>query len=278
MNDTNRTRVALVTGGSSGIGKATVGELLGHGMVVYAAARRVEKMADIEAEGARPLRMDLTSEESISAGIDSITAQAGPVAVLVNNAGYGSYGAVEDVPIEEARRQFEVNLFGLARLTQLVLPGMRSIGHGRIINVSSMGGKIFTPLGAWYHATKHALEGFSDALRLETRPFGIKVAIIEPGVIASEWGAIAAESAETASGTGPYAEMARKAVARTRSAYDAGKPSPPEIVAKAISRAVLAREPRTRYVVGKNARTLLLLRGLLSDRGFERVVRTAYGL
>lgn len=271
-------RVALVTGASSGIGKATVRELLGRGMVVYAAARRVERMEDLEREGATALRLDITDEGSVRAAVDTIAERSGAVDVLVNNAGYGSYGAVEDVPIEEARRQLDVNLFGLARLTQYALPGMRAAGRGRIINISSMGGKIYTPLGAWYHAAKYGLEGFSDCLRLEVRQFGIDVSVIEPGAIESEWGAIAADSAEKRSGSGPYAEFTSRTAKTMREAYAAGRPSPPEVVARTIAKAGTARRPRTRYAVGKNARTLLFLRRWLSDRGFDRLVRTAYGL
>jgi len=164
--------VALVTGASSGIGKETVKKLLEAGYTVYAAARRVEKMNDLADLGASILKMDVTDRVSIEAGVTNILYGERSIDVLVNNAGYGSYGAIEDVPLEEVRRQFEVNIFGLARLTQLVLPGMREKRFGKIVNVSSMGGKIYTPFGGWYHATKHALEGLSDSLRLETAPFG----------------------------------------------------------------------------------------------------------
>ena len=164
-------KTALVTGASSGIGESTVELLLSAGATVYAAARRVEKMSDLEKAGAHLIKMDVTDEASMVAGINSILEKEGSIDILVNNAGYGSYGAIEDVPIDEARRQFEVNIFGLARLTQLVLPGMRQNRYGKIVNISSMGGKIYTSFGGWYHATKHALEGFSDCLRLETEPF-----------------------------------------------------------------------------------------------------------
>ena len=204
-------KTALVTGASSGIGKSTVELLLSNGATVYAAARRVEKMSDLEKLGAHLVAMDVTDEESVVSGINSILEKEGSIDILVNNAGYGSYGAIEDVPIDEARRQFEVNIFGLARLTQLVLPKMRENRYGKIVNISSMGGKIYTPFGGWYHATKHALEGFSDCLRLESEPFGIDVIIVEPGGIATPWGAIAAENLKKTSGRGAYAEVANKA-------------------------------------------------------------------
>jgi len=272
-------KIALVTGASSGIGKATVREFLRRGITVYAAARRLEKMEDLKQEGARPIRLDVTDEASVTEAVQAIAAEAGPVSYLINNAGYGAYGAVEDVEMDEARRQFDVNMFGLAALTRAVLPAMREQRFGRIINISSIGGKIYTPLGAWYHATKHAVEGFSDALRLEVRQFGIDVVVIEPGAIQSEWEGIAADSAQRISGSGAYADFTEKTVRRMKSAYDSGgKPSPPEVVARTIVGAALAGRPATRYASGRNARMLLFLRRVLSDRMFDRVVRMAYGL
>jgi len=272
-------KIALVTGASSGIGKATVREFLRRGITVYAAARRLEKMEDLKQEGARPIRLDVTDEASVTEAVQAIAAEAGPVSYLINNAGYGAYGAVEDVEMDEARRQFDVNMFGLAALTRAVLPAMREQRFGRIINISSIGGKIYTPLGAWYHATKHAVEGFSDALRLEVRQFGIDVVVIEPGAIQSEWEGIAADSAQRISGSGAYADFTEKTVRRMKSAYDSGgKPSPPEVVARTIVGAALAGRPATRYASGRNVRMLLFLRRVLSDRMFDRVVRMAYGL
>src|SRR5688500_4118409 len=198
-------RVALVTGASSGIGEATAKQLREAGFTVYAAARRVERMRHLTKSGIRPLAMDVTDEEPMRAGIDRILAEEGRIDVLVNNAGYGSYGAVEDVPMEEARRQFEVNVFGAARLTQLVLPHMRQQHSGTIVNITSMGGKISTPLGAWYHATKFALEAISDCLRMEVKPFGIDVIVIEPGGVKSEWAGIASDKVRAVSSPGPYA-------------------------------------------------------------------------
>jgi short-subunit dehydrogenase len=274
----NENKVVLVTGASSGIGKAVVQGFLGQGMTVYAAARRVEKMEDLKAAGAKTVYMDLTQDESIQKALDSIKKESGDVGILVNNAGYGSYGAVEDVSLEEARRQFDVNLFGLARLTQLVLPGMRDMHSGRIINISSMGGKIYTPLGAWYHATKHALEGFSDCLRLEVKPFGIDVVVVEPGAIQSEWEGIAAESAQKTSGAGAYKDFTQKVVATMKDVYKNGQPSPPEVVANTVVKAALKKRPKTRYAVGKNAKLLLTLRSWLSDRGFDGLIRSSYKL
>src|SRR5246127_3813889 len=185
--------VALVTGASSGIGEATAQRLHGLGYRVYGLARRADRMAGLDQLGIRTLAADVTDEQATAAAIEQIMAEQGRIDVLINNAGYGSYGALEDVPLSEARYQFEVNVFGLARLTQLVLPHMRRQHHGRIINVSSMGGRIREPLGDWYHATKFAVEGLSDSLRVELRPFGIDVVVIQPGTVRTEWGAIAAQ-------------------------------------------------------------------------------------
>ena len=202
-------QVALVTGASSGIGKEIAKKLLQDGLVVYVAARRLEKMQDLEKLGAKALKMDITQEADITSVVEQISLEQGGVDVLVNNAGFGSYGAVEDTPIDDARYQFEVNLFGLAALTQKVLPYMREQGSGKIINISSMGGKIYTPLGAWYHATKHALEGWSDCLRLELEPFGIDVVIVEPGIINTEFGDVMTGPMMERSGNSAYAKLAK---------------------------------------------------------------------
>ena len=235
------TPVALVTGGSSGIGESTARALLAQGFTVYAVARRVDKMAGLASEGVHTFAMDVTDDASMVAGIDRIVEEQGRIDVLVNNAGYGSYGAVEDVPIDEARRQFEVNVFGLARLVQLVTPHMRAQKSGRIINISSIGGKFYEPFGAWYHATKFAVEGFSDSLRMELRPFGIKVVLIEPGPIRTEWNEIARNSLLERSGSGPYAEWARKAFDVMRRFDEPSRASTPEEVADKIVKAATRR-------------------------------------
>ena len=266
------TKVALVTGASSGIGKATARHLLEDGLVVYAAARRLQKMSDLEERGAIACKMDITQEEDIQRIIGQIEDHHGGVDVLVNNAGYATYGAVEDTEIDDARRQFEVNLFGLARLTQLVIPYMRQQGNGKIINISSMGGKIYTPLGAWYHATKHALEGWSDCLRLEVKPFGIDVIIIEPGIIETEFGDVMSGPMMERSGQTAYADLAKSVSETTRQSYQQGGGSPPEIIAKTISKAVAAKNPNTRYARGSMARLMIFLRKMLSDRIFDKLI------
>lgn len=268
---TRKHQTALVTGASSGIGKAIAERLLKDGLTVYVAARSVDKMADLADKGAIVLPLDITKQDQIEAVAARIVEGHGGVDVLVNNAGYGQYGPIEDTPVETARYQFEVNLFGLARLTQLLLPAMRDKRQGMIVNISSIGGKLFTPLGAWYHATKHALEGWSDCLRLELKPFGIDVVIIEPGFINTGF-------ADTLGGNltfrrdGAYAEYAGRFEGRVDKARTTGEGSPPSVVADTVARAVQARRPRTRYATGQMARPLLFLRWILSDRTFDRLI------
>ncbi|WMI98003.1 oxidoreductase [Pseudomonas chlororaphis subsp. aurantiaca] len=271
-------KVALVTGASSGIGEATALKLKALGYTVYAAARRVERMHPLAQAGLHVLPLDVTDDASMQACVQDILARSGRIDVLVNNAGYGSYGAVEDVPSDEARAQFEVNVFGAVRLIQLVLPQMRAQHSGTIINITSMGGKMHTPLGAWYHGTKFALEAISDCLRLEVQPFGIDVVVIEPGGIKTEWADIAAQKVVETSGRGPYAPqaqaMARSMVGQTSRKYQ----SPPQVIADTIARAVSARRPKTRYAVGFGAKPLIFLRRLLSDRTFDGLMRLATGI
>ncbi len=267
-------KTALVTGASSGIGKSTVEALLKEGVTVYAAARRVEMMEDLASWGAFVLAMDVTDEDSLKKGVERILSESGSVDILINNAGYGSYGALEDVPMEEARRQFEVNIFGLARLTQLVLPGMRERGYGKIVNISSIGGKIYTPFGAWYHATKHALEGLSDCLRLEASPFGIDVIIVEPGGIATEWGAISADNLKKTSASGAYNKQAGRTAEKMKALYEGKRVSPPSVISRTILKSLKARRPRTRYNAGYLSGSALLMRRILSDRLFDRIALT----
>jgi short-subunit dehydrogenase len=276
MNSLNRIkgRTALVTGASSGIGKATVELLLGEGVTVFAAARGVENMKDLESRGAKIIRLDVTDDASVTAAVENIRGSGLSVDILVNNAGYGSFGALEDVPLDEARRQFEVNIFGLARLTQLVLPDMRKNHYGKIVNISSIGGKIHTPFGAWYHATKHALEGLTDALRLEVSDFGIDAIIIEPGGVATGWGAIASENLRKASGSGAYRERAVKSAERMALLYAGNRFSGPGVIGKTIIRALKSRRPKTRYTAGSMAVVILLIHRLLSDRLFDRLIKS----
>ena len=265
-------KVILITGASSGMGKETALQLIKEGYTVYGAARRVEQMKDLEEKGGHALAMDVTNEEQMKAAVSKIIEKQGRIDVLVNNAGYAIYGAVEDTTIADARRQFEVNIFGLARLTQLVLPHMRKQGSGRIINTSSMGGKIYTPLGAWYHATKHALEGWSDCLRLELKQFGIDVVIIEPGIIKTEFGDVMTAPMMERSGTTAYATLAKSVEKATSDSYEKGGSSPASVISNLISKAVKARKPKTRYVAGKLAKPLMFVRKYFGDRFFDWAV------
>ena len=263
----------LITGASSGMGKETALQLIKEGHIVYGAARRVESMKELVDNGGHAIKMDVTNEETIKQGVEQLIQEQGKIDILINNAGYAIYGAVEDTSIEDARRQFEVNIFGLARLTQLVLPHMREQKSGKIINISSMGGKIYTPLGAWYHATKHALEGWSDALRIEVKQFNIDVVIVEPGAIATEFGDVMLEPMLSRSGEGPYSHIAHSMANATRSSYEKkGASSPPSVIANVISKAINAKKPKTRYVAGKMAKPLMFMRKRLSDRMYDRII------
>ncbi len=253
------------------MGKDFALRLIQEGYEVYGAARRVEKMKDIEEAGGHAVALDITDEAMIEAAVNRIVDEQGRIDVLINNAGYGSWGAVEDVSLEEARRQFEVNLFGLARLTQLVLPYMRREGFGKIINISSVGGKIYIPLGAWYHATKHALEGWSDCLRFEVEPFGIDVVIIEPGGVETEFGDVMNEHLVQASENSAYKTLIEH---YNRLMQDFGTQAAPRVITDLIVKALKAKKPKTRYSAGTMAKQILIMRRLLSDRMFDRMLRS----
>jgi len=265
-------RTALVTGASSGMGKEIAIRLIRDGYRVFVAARQLEKMEDLRALGAESLRMDISNEADIVAAVDTILSRTGGVDVLVNNAGFGLYGPMEEIGMDEARYQFEVNVFGPARLTQLLLPAMRTRKAGTIINITSMGGKVYTPLGSWYHATKHALEGWSDCLRLELAPFGIDVVVIEPGLIETGFGDVVSDGLLKRSGSGPYATLSRKVAEGTRSTYGQGKNSPPSLIADVVATAIGTRRPRTRYVAGRFGKLLIAMRQWLGDRLFDRII------
>jgi short-subunit dehydrogenase len=234
-------KTVLVTGASAGIGKATAIYLAQNGYTVYGAARRVEKMEELKSYGIKPISLDVTKDESITACVEQIFQEAGSIAILVNNAGFGSYGAVEDVALSDAKYQLDVNVFGAMRLAQLVLPKMRENHYGKIINVSSVGGKIASPLGGWYHASKFALEALSDALRLEVQPFGVNVVVIQPGGTKSEWGNIAVDSLLRVSGQTAYAGL----VTGFKKSFEqvAGNVPEPIVIAKLIKTSIEAKWP-----------------------------------
>jgi len=239
---------------------------------VYGAARRVERMRDLVEAGGHAVELDVTEEAQVREVVARVLEEAGRIDVLVNNAGYAVYGAVEDTSLDDARRQFEVNLFGAAAVTKAVLPAMRAQRSGRIINVSSMGGKVHSPLGAWYHSSKHALEGWSDCLRIETAQFGIDVVIVEPGAIATEFGSVLEQPMLERSAEGAYGAMTKAVALSTKATYEKGGSSPASVVADTISKAIVVRRPNTRYVVGKYARPLLFMRRWLSDRLFDAII------
>jgi NAD(P)-dependent dehydrogenase (short-subunit alcohol dehydrogenase family) len=270
-------RVVLITGCSTGIGRATAERLARAGHTVYATARRPESIEDLKQSGCRTLALDVTSEESMSAAVKSVEEEHGAVGVLVNNAGYSQNGAVETVPLADVRAQFETNVFGLLRMCQLVLPGMRRRGEGRIVNMSSMGGRFTFPGGGIYHATKHAVEAVSDAMRFEVGGFGIQVVVIEPGIIRSSFGETAAGS--VGGEDGPYAKFNAAVAEANATASDGplGKlGGEPHDVAKVIEEAIAANRPRTRYRVTASARLLLAQRRLLPDRAWDRVIGAAF--
>jgi short-subunit dehydrogenase len=270
--DERFSRTALVTGASSGMGKDIAFKLINEGLTVYVAARRIDKMRDLEQAGARLIAMDISKEDEVTAAVDLITRESGGVGILVNNAGFGMYGAIEDTAIQDARYQFEVNLFGLARLTQLLLPAMRDHKFGKIINLSSIGGKIYSPLGGWYHATKHALEGWSDCLRLEVKQFGINVVLIEPGLIQTEFGEVVSEPMLKRSGSGAYADLANANAKAVVGAYKDGVASHPSVITDLVLKAVKSAKPQTRYHGGKMATMLLFFRRWLSDHAFDKLI------
>jgi len=273
----NMKKVILLTGASSGIGYQTAESLAKEGHIVYGAARRIEKMEDLKQFGVKSIYLDITDENSIKNVVDTIIGNEGRIDVLINNAGYGSFGAVEDVEINEARRQFEVNLFGLARLVQLVLPHMRKQKEGRIINVSSMGGRLTTYFGAWYHATKYALEAFSDALRMEVSDFGIDVSLIEPGGIKTDWGIIASDKLEKSAKGGAYEKEAMKTAKGMKKQYSGNLLSNPIVITKAISKAVNSNRPKARYLIGFMAKPLVFLHTILPAKVFDKIMKKLMG-
>jgi NAD(P)-dependent dehydrogenase (short-subunit alcohol dehydrogenase family) len=274
-------KAVLITGCSSGIGRATAQRLAGSGWTVYATARRPETITDLEQAGARTLALDVNNEVSMRAAVDAVEQAEGAVGVLINNAGYSQSGAIETVPLDSVRRQFETNVFGLVSLTQMVLPKMRAQRWGKIVNIGSMGGRLTFPGGGYYHATKHALEAISDALRFEVAGFGIDVVLLEPGLIVTEFGeaANASMSDVEAAGDDPYGKFNATVGAVTKGAYDgpmARLGAGPERVAKVIERAITRRRPRARITITPSAKITLAMRRILSDRAWDGAMRSQF--
>ncbi len=273
-------KAVLITGCSTGIGRATALRLVKAGHRVYASARRLESIADLAASGCELLALDVCDEASMQAAVARVEGAEGAVGALINNAGYGSEGPIEEVSMEEVRRQFETNVFGLLRLTQLALPRMRGQRWGRIVNISSMGGRLSLPGGGAYHATKYALEALSDALRFEVRGFGIDVVVVQPGPIKTEFGNTAVAKVEAIAAASPdYAAFRTALTQQIRNAYEgpmAALAAEPDAVAKAIEKAITATTPKTRYVITAAAHTMMAVRRWLPDRAWDGFLRTQF--
>tara|TARA_B100000161_G_scaffold87686_2_gene61369 strand:+ start:15 stop:848 length:834 start_codon:yes stop_codon:yes gene_type:complete len=265
-------KVILITGTSSGIGKDTALSLIKEGHVVYGAARRLEMMQDIIQAGGHAIKMDILKERNIDEVVNQIVKEQNRIDVLINNAGYGLWGAVETISIPEAKRQFDVNIFGLAYLTKKIIPLMRKQKSGKIINMSSMGGKVYTPFGAWYHATKYALEGWSDCLRIELKSFGIDVILIEPGVIKTEFQDVMMDSTVERSIGTPYEKKLKALKKATQEMYARGIGSPPSTITKLIIKAINSHNPKRRYVGGLFAKPMLFIKKWFGDKMYEKAI------
>ena len=265
-------KVILITGASSGMGYQTARILAEQGHRVYGAARRVEKIEELAPYCVQALRLDITNEQSVTQVVQELIEREGRIDVLINNAGYGYFGAIEDVPISDAKHQFEVNIFGLARITQEVLPYMRAQKSGRIVNLASVAGHVTLAFGAWYNATKYALEAFSDALRMEVKPFGIDVVIIEPGAIRTDWGIIAADHLRDVSKGGAYEQDGSRVAEGLRRIYLSKIPTNPAVISRKIAKAAVCRCPRTRYRTGRGAKLMVFFHQILPTRLWDYLV------
>lgn len=268
-------KVILITGASSGIGLVTAVYLANKNYKVYGTARRLNEMTPIINAGGNAFKLDVTKEEDIINGVNYVIEKEGRIDVLWNNAGFGLWGAVEDISIERAKNQFDVNLFGLARITQEVLPFMRVRKEGIIINTSSVGGRIYTPLGAWYHSTKHALEGLSDCLAYELKKFGIKVCLLQPGMIVTEFNDVMLENLQKNSKNSPYSKLNKAMINGIKKNIKNPIGSHPIVVAKCVEKIIISKRPKKRYLVGYGARSMLFIRNWFGDRFFEFILKLA---
>ena len=267
--------VVLLTGASSGMGREAAIMLAKQGHRVYAGARRMDRMADLADYGITAVELDVTNSDDNERVVNHVIEGEGRIDVLINNAGFGLYGPVEDIPLEDARYQFEVNLFGLAHLTQLVLPHMREQGSGRIVNISSVGGRVFSPFGAWYHATKHALEGWSDCLRIETAPFNIGVVLIQPGLIKTDFGDVAGSELDKYGGSSAYSSQLEPLIKMREAPRTMDRGTDAKKLAAVFVEAATAHKPRRRYVRGMLARPALFVRKWFGDGVYEFMLRLA---
>ena len=268
-------KVILITGASSGIGLVTAVYLANKNYKVYGTARRLNEMTPIINAGGNAFKLDVTKEEDIINGVNYVIEKEGRIDVLWNNAGFGLWGAVEDISIERAKNQFDVNLFGLVRITQEVLPFMRERKEGVVINTSSVGGRIYTPLGAWYHSTKHALEGLSDCLAYELKKFGIKVCLLQPGMIVTEFNDVMLENLQKNSKNSPYSNLNKAMINGIKKNIKNPIGSHPIVVAKCVEKIIISKRPKKRYLVGYGARSMLFIRNWFGDRFFEFILKLA---
>ena len=268
-------KVILITGASSGIGLVTAVYLANKNYKVYGTARRLNEMTPIINAGGNAFKLDVTKEEDIINGVNYVIEKEGRIDVLWNIAGFGLWGAVEDISIERAKNQFDVNLFGLVRITQEVLPFMRERKEGIIINTSSVGGRIYTPLGAWYHSTKHALEGLSDCLAYELKKFGIKVCLLQPGMIVTEFNDVMLENLQKNSKNSPYSKLNKAMINGIKKNIKNPIGSHPIVVAKCVEKIIISKRPKKRYLVGYGARSMLFIRNWFGDRFFEFILKLA---
>jgi short-subunit dehydrogenase len=268
--------VIVITGVSSGMGKATALLLAQNGYTVYGGARREEKLQELEKQGIKTAKLDVTDDKSVTEFINFVLEKENRIDVLINNAGYGEYGAVEDVTLENAKKQMEVNLFGVARMTKAVLPIMREQKSGKILNVTSIGGKMATPMGGWYYASKFAVEALSDSLRNEVRQFGIEVVVIEPGGVKTEWSDIAMQNMVAASENSAYSKLA-KIAAKSSSNLDKKSNVPqPIIIAELVKKIIEAKKTKPRYAKGMMAKPILFFKWLLSDKMFDKMIMSQF--
>ena len=271
-------KVILITGASSGIGFETAKVLAKQGHIVYGTSRNIDRVEKIKDFGAIGLSLDVTDDESSKKCLEEIIKREEKIDVLINNAGFGSYGPIEMVSLDKAREEFEVNVYGIIRMTKLVIPYMRNQRSGRIINISSAGGRVTTYLGGWYHASKYAVEVLSDSLRMELKNFGIKVSIIEPGGVKSNWGIITADNLIQSSKNSPYEDISNKIAGLYKDLYGGNSKllTKPEVVAKKISKAVNKKHPKTRYLFGFGAKPMVFMHWLLPNKWFDYIMRKMY--
>ncbi|MHA8263477.1 oxidoreductase [Lactobacillaceae bacterium Melli_B3] len=273
-------KVVLITGASSGIGYDVAKNLATQGNnKVYGAARRLEKMESLKQYGVTPLKLDVTDEQSRQEVVDIVLRNEGRIDVLINAAGYGLYGPIETIPLSEAQKQMDVNVMGLAGMIQLVLPKMRKKHSGRIINISSVAGRVTSYFGGWYHASKYAVESLSDALRMEVKEFGIDIVLVEPGLVTTPWGTIAGNNLKKSTDHTAYAKLGNKAANVMTQIYGSGKfLTKPQTIANVIVKATLNKHPRTRYLKGTGSHLGVVSHAILPDRTFDWVMKKYFDI